>query len=1541
MIPRKDTGVVKLRLALDKSNFIREVRQTARQGGTELQKLNTIYQQQNQALRSSVVSSQQILRISKGATQQQKLKMLSDNRELQLARTKYSTAQRQLRIERTMLDHKGKSQAAQIQIRTELQRVARISQKLERQKIDLGFTNATKQIKAAHSEIRALTTGVKGLGLAAKGALIGTGAGAALASISALTAGFKATAGAPLAAIQSYRSYDQALSQLSVVAQKSREELTPLIDTIKRMGIETSKAPADVANLAVSFSRLGFSTEETAEALEGIIRLNEAGGGVLEETGASIAAIISTFGLAASDTTNIADIFVKTANNSGTSVAALGAAFDRSGQSAGAYSQSVKNTAFSLGILANNGFRDADRASTAYNQSLTQLIAKADQLKDGLGIDVFDIDTGNARQLTEIVADLSEKLTGLSDKDVSTILNDIVPDKRAQKGLLALINGLEEGNEKTEKLRQELENLDGAAKAAGAKVLDSSSGQLDLLTGKAQTFANTFAGAVDPAVKQVYNSLGNVVDELLENDSLFEGLSEEAKKLAETLDKNPAIVENISKNVTELLEGGLKLASKESEKLIKFLGDEKAVNNLVDGMQTFAEELGRAVKLMMKLAQFSAKVAATMRENNPSTFGSRMGVRVRDLITGGGGGGAAGAGALVGITGDTGRGTGPHLDVRLNRAYAQRSGRMLGGGLRGAPTDEELGRLATNGTPLNQQQMTSPAGPRNLFGNSYHEGVDYAANVGTPITSTVPIESVSKPRLDGAGGGWYTVVTFTDGVALNLLHQDPSVERAELGGGSQPSQAQTQNATGRTVSSDRARQAFDFFKGEGYSDEGAAMATGVIRQESNFDPSAVGDGGRAHGLFQWHPDRRDASFPAGDFQGQLEYATRELAGPNGAPGFNEAMRSNDVGRIEQMFDAAIRQGHTGSRYAYGRRYLNEFGGSPIGATGGADPSGGSTIVDSAEDPNMDPTVAAYLRESNDAKGEEARKEAEREAKEAHRAALEAAKQARSQAQDLRSETNRAADMARDAEIAATRSTEDIAIESARAANPSSDLVDAVASRAEEQLSAYRKISDEIEKNNRAARDLNEAIADEQSNASVEEPVNEGVIGKYKEQLEQLGKSNEMLRGQRDKELEILELKYEQITAEEKLNNERRRTGELTELTRQQASLEVQLEIETSDDPLETLELELDSALADIGNRYEDEFTSIREKLMELTNESAALTAIVELDPSAADALAQVNSELEHTTELMQQLATNRGLEESLAAVDLQKFEKERRTEFTEGLDTRAREADLDALERERGPYARRQRERELGGQDILAQSVRDMQKAQELFGASSPQFNEAVEAIKIIAEADLSDLIDQTRTLGEELGGAIGEEAQSALKGLVTGTKSWNEALADVASNLASVLFDMAMSSFGGGGGIAGVIGGLFAADGHIPGTDLQALNAFDGHIPNYAGGNAGGIIQAAIRESQAMPAGASLVMANSKETILNPAQSESVARQLSSTTVTQGDVSANVTATVNNYGEGQNDASVRAMIKDLEPMVLKIVQKHSRPGRSLYKGSR
>ncbi|ENU24179.1 hypothetical protein F993_01495 [Acinetobacter proteolyticus] len=128
---------------------------------------------------------------------------------------------------------------------------------------------------------------------------------------------------------------------------------------------------------------------------------------------------------------------------------------------------------------------------------------------------------------------------------------------------------------------------------------------------------------------------------------------------------------------------------------------------------------------------------------------------------------------LIGISGNSGIGTGAHLDVRYG---GSRDGQKV--------SKEHLARLQAGGKALSSYRVSSDYGQRKAptaGASSFHKGIDFAMPVGTPITTTVAVKDV-KTAYDAKGGGYYSTVTFEDGVVLKLLHQAPSMMSKVKGG---------------------------------------------------------------------------------------------------------------------------------------------------------------------------------------------------------------------------------------------------------------------------------------------------------------------------------------------------------------------------------------------------------------------------------------------------------------------------------------------------------------------------------------------------------------------------------------------------------------------------------------------------------------------------------------------------------------------------------------------------------------------------------------
>lgn len=116
---------------------------------------------------------------------------------------------------------------------------------------------------------------------------------------------------------------------------------------------------------------------------------------------------------------------------------------------------------------------------------------------------------------------------------------------------------------------------------------------------------------------------------------------------------------------------------------------------------------------------------------------------------------AGGTKGVIARTGSSGDSTGPHLDARWS------DGRQI--------TAADADRyLRINGRAPSSYGVTSGYGPRNMFGRSYHYGIDFGTPSGSSITLINGARYTKNLGYTGAGG--YAVQINTPEGPMKLLH---------------------------------------------------------------------------------------------------------------------------------------------------------------------------------------------------------------------------------------------------------------------------------------------------------------------------------------------------------------------------------------------------------------------------------------------------------------------------------------------------------------------------------------------------------------------------------------------------------------------------------------------------------------------------------------------------------------------------------------------------------------------------------------------------
>lgn len=321
-----------------------------------------------------------------------------------------------------------------------------------------------------------------------------------MAGVAAISGAVAAAIGATFAkGTQQFADFDQELRTFGVVTQsldtKAFEEVR---SEVERLAASTSKSPQELAKLATELGRAGFTADQVKDSLAGVVQSSEATGEGLIRTGEVIGAAIGQFGLAATDSTRIADLLTTASNASAVGTNDLGEALSYVGAQAKASNQSIEDTITTLALLgaagikgssAGTGLAEALRrikiASAAASTELDELKARGSKSAvaafEKLNGEVRD-SNGQLKPFPQILATVKNSLGTLGQGDQDLLMNALfgVQGGRTIQSLLGLTD------EKVKQITGSMNEFEGSSKKASQEMNQGLKRALEQLAGSAE-----------------------------------------------------------------------------------------------------------------------------------------------------------------------------------------------------------------------------------------------------------------------------------------------------------------------------------------------------------------------------------------------------------------------------------------------------------------------------------------------------------------------------------------------------------------------------------------------------------------------------------------------------------------------------------------------------------------------------------------------------------------------------------------------------------------------------------------------------------------------------------------------------------------------------------------------------------------------------------------------------------------------------------------------------------------------------------------------
>jgi TP901 family phage tail tape measure protein len=305
--------------------------------------------------------------------------------------------------------------------------------------------------------------------------------------------------------VQGFLELDGELRLASAAAGETGgyQRLSQIVDQV---GIDAAGTTKQVAELATSLVRAGFSISEVEGALAGVVRGAEATGTGFQAFGDIVGNTLRGFGLEVDQTARVVDVLTNTANSSNASIEGLGYTFEYTAPIAKALGVSLEDVAAAAGLMANAGIQGSvagtglrtglqklQEAAGGASPEVLGLVRGQERLQlvmSKLGATVTDA-SGKLLPLEQVFLRLKGGLEKLNQADQVQLANILFGDDAGSK-FLSITN---QSNSAIVKMFSDLRNSKGATDAARNAMVGMGL-ELQQLTGTMDSLRNNIGGVM-------------------------------------------------------------------------------------------------------------------------------------------------------------------------------------------------------------------------------------------------------------------------------------------------------------------------------------------------------------------------------------------------------------------------------------------------------------------------------------------------------------------------------------------------------------------------------------------------------------------------------------------------------------------------------------------------------------------------------------------------------------------------------------------------------------------------------------------------------------------------------------------------------------------------------------------------------------------------------------------------------------------------------------------------------------------------------------
>lgn len=305
-------------------------------------------------------------------------------------------------------------------------------------------------------------------------------------------------AGIAVASIKTAADFEEAMTEVKVIAGSTGEEFKLLKDEAKRLGATTKFSAIESAEAMQYMAQAGWDTNAILEGTGGVMNAAASSGESLSSVANIMAKNITAFGDSAKDATMYADVLAAAAAVSAADVNYLGEGFKYCASTAGSMGYSVQDMSIALAAMSQSGIEAGTAGASLRNiiSNMAKPTKSQAEVMERLGLSLTD-SNGKTKNFATVMNDLRSSFKGLTESQAASAASGLA-GKESMAALLSLVNT---SDQDFATFTDAINNSTGTAANMAKEMQDNLNGQITLLKSGIEGIAITIGDKLLPYIK--------------------------------------------------------------------------------------------------------------------------------------------------------------------------------------------------------------------------------------------------------------------------------------------------------------------------------------------------------------------------------------------------------------------------------------------------------------------------------------------------------------------------------------------------------------------------------------------------------------------------------------------------------------------------------------------------------------------------------------------------------------------------------------------------------------------------------------------------------------------------------------------------------------------------------------------------------------------------------------------------------------------------------------------------------------------------------